>query len=83
MKEPLFDHNLLIEMAWYKMPFGAHKGKFLSEVPESYYIWFRRQGFPTGKLGNYMQTVFDMKVNGIEGMLREIRRNTVNDRPVF
>ncbi|AUC79110.1 hypothetical protein CW736_06815 [Nonlabens sp. MB-3u-79] len=83
MEEPLFDHNLLIEMAWYKMPFGAHKGKFLSEVPESYYIWFRRQGFPTGKLGNYMQTVFDMKVNGIEGMLREIRRNTVNDRPVF
>ena len=83
MEEPLFDHNLLIEMAWYKMPFGAHKGKFLSEVPESYYIWFRRQGFPAGKLGNYMQTVFDMKVNGIEGMLREIRRNTVNDRPVF
>ncbi|WP_213521440.1 DUF3820 family protein [Nonlabens sp.] len=83
MEEPLFDHHLLIEMAWYKMPFGAHKGKFLSEVPESYYIWFRRQGFPAGKLGAYMQSVFDMKVNGIEGMLREIRRNTVNDRPVF
>ncbi len=61
------------------MPFGAHKDRFLSELPESYYIWFRRQGFPQGKLGNYMQTVFDMKVNGIEDILRQIRKNTVND----
>lgn len=83
MEEPIFDHKQLIELAWYKMPFGTHKGRFLSELPESYYIWFRRQGFPTGKLGNYMQTVFDMKVNGIEDILREIRKNTVNDRPVF
>lgn len=83
MQEPTFDHNQLIEMAWYKMPFGAHKGKLLSELPESYYIWFKRQGFPTGKLGNYMQSIYDMKVNGIEGILREIRKNTVNDRPVF
>jgi uncharacterized protein (DUF3820 family) len=83
MEEPLFDHKQLIEMAWYKMPFGAHKGRFLSELPESYYVWFRRQGFPKGKLGNYMTSVYDMKVNGIEEILREIRRNTVNDRPVF
>ncbi|WP_194850987.1 DUF3820 family protein [Nonlabens antarcticus] len=74
-----FNHKELIELAWYKMPFGAHKGKFLSELPESYYIWFRRQGFPPGKLGNYMQTVCDMKVNGIDSLLYDIRRNTVND----
>ncbi|PRP65623.1 DUF3820 family protein [Nonlabens agnitus] len=79
MSELPFDHKQLIELAWYKMPFGAHKGKFLSELPEPYYTWFRRQGFPQGKLGNYMQTVCDMKVNGIESLLREIRKNTVND----
>ena len=77
------DHSKLIELAWYKMPFGQHKDKFLSELPESYYIWFRRQGFPKGKLGDYMQMVADMKVNGTEGMLKEIRRHTINDRPVF
>ncbi len=74
-----FDHQQLVQLAWYKMPFGAHQGKFLSELPESYYVWFRRQGFPKGKLGDYMQIVADMKVNGLEGMLREIRKNTVND----
>ena len=74
-----FDPNALIELAWYKMPFGTHKDKFLSELPETYYIWFSRSGFPDGKLGNYMQTVYDMKVNGLEDILRQIRRNTVND----
>ncbi|MGJ8684921.1 MAG: DUF3820 family protein [Nonlabens sp.] len=81
--EPFFDHKQLIELAWYKMPFGQHKGRFLSELPEPYYVWFRRKGFPDGKLGRYMTTVYDMKVNGIEDILREIRRKTVNDRPVF
>jgi len=58
------------------MPFGKYKGSFLSELPEPYYVWFRRQGFPEGKLGRYMTTVWDMKVNGIEEILREIRRKT-------
>ncbi len=79
MSEIPFDHKQLVELAWYKMPYGSHKGRFLSDLPESYYIWFRRKGFPQGKLGNYMQTVCDMKVNGIESLLKEIRKNTVND----
>ncbi len=74
-----FDHKELIELAWYKMPFGTHKGRYLSDLPEAYYIWFRRKGFPQGKLGNYMQTVCDMKVNGLESLLKQIRQNTVND----
>ncbi len=77
-----FDHKALIELAWYKMPFGKYKGSFLSELPEAYYVWFRQKGFPEGKLGRYMTTVWDMKVNGIEDILREIRRKTINDRPV-
>ncbi|WP_124980292.1 DUF3820 family protein [Nonlabens xiamenensis] len=70
------EHEQLIDLAWYTMPFGQHQGKYLSDLPEAYYVWFRRQGFPKGKLGRYMQTVYDMKVNGIEGLLRDIRRQT-------
>lgn len=74
------DKDQLIELAWYKMPFGIHKGKFLSELPEQYYIWFKTKGFPDGKLGRYMATIYDMKVNGIEYLLRDVRKATVNDR---
>lgn len=73
MELPLFDSQKLVELAWYKMPFGKFEGKFLGDLPEYYLVWYRNKGFPAGKLGDLMQAVYDMKVNGIEGMLREIR----------
>lgn len=74
MESPLFDPHTLIELAWYKMPFGKYEGRFLSDLPEHYMVWFSRQGFPAGKLGQLMIAVYDMKVNGIEGLLKEIRK---------
>lgn len=67
------DKKDLIELAFAKMPFGKFKDSFLSDIPEAYYIWFRQQGFPKGKLGKQMQAVFELKINGLEGLLRKIR----------
>ncbi|AZQ42703.1 DUF3820 family protein [Nonlabens ponticola] len=75
----MLDPKSLVELAWYKMPYGKYKGQFLSDIPEPYYIWYRRKGFPDGKLGRYLQTVCDMKVEGIEYLLKDIRKNTIND----
>ncbi len=74
MENPLFDSKKLVALAWYRMPFGKYKGQFLSDLPEHYMVWFSRQGFPNGTLGKHMTAVYDMKVNGIEGLLREIRK---------
>lgn len=39
MSSPLgFSNEQLVEMAWYKMPFGTYKGRFLSDLPEPYYV---------------------------------------------
>ncbi|WP_372919762.1 DUF3820 family protein [Salegentibacter sp.] len=64
----------LIELAYAKMYFGKYKGYFLSDVPEYYFVWYRQKGFPPGKTGEQMQQVFELKLNGMEGILREIRR---------
>lgn len=64
----------LRELAFTKMPFGKFKDSFLSEIPESYFLWFRQKGFPKGKLGQQMQAVLEMKINGIGYLLRKIRR---------
>lgn len=64
----------LRDLAFSKMPFGKYKNVYLSDIPESYYIWFRRKGFPTGKLGRQMQAVFEMKINGLSYLLRKIRK---------
>lgn len=65
-------HNL-IQLAYFKMPFGKYKDRYLSDLPEAYLIWFQTRGFPAGKLGRYMQEVLELKVNGLDVLLRNIR----------
>jgi len=66
----------LRKLAFAKMPFGKYKDRYLSDIPEAYYVWFRQKGFPPGKLGQQMQAVFELKVNGICHFLRQIRKTT-------
>ena len=35
----------LIELAWYRMPFGRYKGEYLLSLPLEYLLWFRKKGF--------------------------------------
>ena len=64
----------LIELAKYKMPFGKYKDQYLVDIPEYYYTWFKQKGFPKGKLGNMMQQMYDIKINGLEELIYTIRR---------
>ncbi|UNZ00434.1 DUF3820 family protein [Zhouia spongiae] len=68
------DNKYLIELARAKMPFGKYKGRYLIDLPEPYYTWFRQKGFPQGKLGEQMQAMYEIKVNGLEGLIREIQK---------
>lgn len=63
---PAYDHTKLLELAEARMPFGKHKGRRLVELPEPYVVWFAGQGFPQGKLGEMLQAVYEIKVNGLE-----------------
>ena len=63
----------LVEMVMAKMPFGKYKGKYLVDLPDAYFVWFKRKGFPDGKLGRQIQSVGDLKANGAGGMLRAVR----------
>ncbi len=56
------------------MPFGKYKGKMISDLPISYLEWFQRKGFPPGKLGMLMSTVFEIKTNGLDEILYKIKQ---------
>ena len=56
------------------MPFGKHKGIFLIDLPEQYVVWYKSKGFPKGKLGDMLGLVYELKLNGLEDILREIRK---------
>ena len=61
------DFRKLLEM---RMPFGKYKGSLLLNLPEPYLVWFRQKGFPKGKLGEQLQLMYEIKLNGLEDMLR-------------
>lgn len=70
---PAFDHAALLELAAMRMPFGKHAGMRLIDLPEPYVVWFARQGFPAGKLGEMLQATYEIKVNGLEFLFDSLR----------
>lgn len=70
----LFDHQALLELAEAKMPFGKYSGRLLIDLPEPYVIWFAGEGFPSGKLGRMLQTIYEIKVNGLEYLFEPLRQ---------
>jgi len=68
-----FDPNDLRELAGMRMPFGKYAGQLLIDLPEPYVIWFAQKGFPGGKLGQMLQAVHEIKVNGLEFLFDPLR----------
>uniref|UniRef100_UPI0037DC36C7 DUF3820 family protein n=1 Tax=Zhouia sp. PK063 TaxID=3373602 RepID=UPI0037DC36C7 len=69
-----FNTEYLITLAHAKMPFGKYEGRFLVDLPEPYYTWFKQKGFPKGKLGEQLQAMYEVKINGLEGLIRKIQQ---------
>ncbi len=69
-----FDKRKLVELAHYKMPYGKYKERYLVDLPEAYFTWFRRKGFPKGKLGELMQSMYEIKINGLEPLVRRVQK---------
>lgn len=65
------DQAGLHELATQRMPFGKYKGRLLIDLPEPYLVWFSRNGFPSGKLGRLLETMYTIKVNGLEYLFRQ------------
>jgi uncharacterized protein (DUF3820 family) len=39
-----------------------------------YLEWFQRKGFPKGKTGMLLSTLYEIKLNGLEFLLEEIKK---------
>lgn len=68
------DNNILLELVKAQMPFGKYKGRLLCDLPESYLIWMHNKGFPGGKLGMQLSTMYEIKLNGLEYLLKPLRK---------
>ena len=66
--------EVLLDLVKVKMPFGRYKGTILANLPVSYLEWFQRKGFPDGKLGMMLATMYEIKSNGLEYLLDPLRK---------
>lgn len=75
----------LDDLKRYRMPFGRYgpdhfppAGKPIHDVPLEYLIWFQDKGggFPKGKLGELMQFVYEVKLNGAEEIFDVLRHRS-------
>jgi uncharacterized protein (DUF3820 family) len=70
-----YNPQVLIDLVSVRMPFGKYKDRVLCDLPETYLLWFSRKGFPEGKLGSLLASLYEIKVNGLEYLLKPIRKN--------
>ena len=67
--------EILKDIVTVKMPFGRFKGSLLCDLPVSYLEWFiRKDGFPKGNLGIQLETVYEIKLNGLEDIIWELKK---------
>ena len=57
-----------------RMPFGKYKDRILCDLPEHYVVWFHSKGFPEGKLGMLLSTLYEIQLNGLEYLIEGIRK---------
>ncbi len=69
----LKNREYLLKLAKARMPFGKYANRLLIDLPEPYVVWFARQGFPKGQLGEMLKLVHEIKVNGLEYLFDPLR----------
>lgn len=64
----------LIKLAHTKMPFGKYKDYYLIDLPEYYVVWIQNNRLPPGKLGEQIRLIHELKLNGLEELIRNIKK---------
>lgn len=66
--------ELLLELVRLRMPYGKYKGRLICDLPEFYLVWYHSNGFPEGKLGVLLSTMYEIKLNGLEYLLKPLKK---------
>ena len=56
-----------------RMPFGKHKDMLICDLPGNYLVWFAREGFPAGEIGQLLQLMHELDHNGLKDLLAPLR----------
>ncbi len=66
--------QILKDLVSIAMPYGKYKGRLICDLPEYYLVWYENNGFPAGKIGVLLATMYEIKLNGLEYLLKPIKK---------
>lgn len=69
----LNNREYLVKLSRTRMPFGKYKDRLLLDIPEEYLVWMKNKGFPAGSLGEMLELVCTIKLNGLEHLFDRIK----------
>ena len=68
------DKKFMMNLVTTRMPYGKYKGFLICDLPEPYLSWYyNNKGFPPGKIGALLSTMYEIKLNGLEYLLKPLR----------
>ncbi len=65
--------DILLGIVRTPMQYGKYKGTLLMNLPVHYLEWIQRNGFPKGKLGQQLETLYEIRLNGLEHLLQPLK----------
>jgi len=69
---PKGNSDTLLDLIITEMPYGKYKGTLIYRLPMFYLEWHKRVGFPKGKIGVLLETIYEIKLNGLEDLLKPL-----------
>ena len=66
--------NQLLQLVSIRMPYGKFKGRYMCDLPEFYLSFFYNKGFPDGNIGELMALMYEIKLNGLEYLLKPLKK---------
>ena len=70
-----FSQADLLKLARWQMPFGKYAGRALVDLPEEYLFWIQKNEFPKGELGDLMKLCLELKIEGLDGLLKPLKHS--------
>jgi len=78
----MFDKQDLIALITTTMPYGKFQGRVLIDIPEEYLLWMNKQGMPEGRLGFLLSLALEIRINGLEEILKPLRQDPAVQKQV-
>ncbi|NGN98807.1 hypothetical protein G5S52_14490 [Grimontia sp. S25] len=69
----MLEKENMLKLARMKMPFGKYAGRVLIDLPEEYLLWFDKQGFPKGELGQLLALCLALKIEGLDAVVKPLK----------